>query len=102
MSIAIITTGAKQYKVKVGDKVKVEKLSGEIGQGVKFDTLMVTDPNGSSLEVGKPVLERQVEGKILQQGRNNKVLVVKYKNKTRYKRTYGHRQPFTEIEITKV
>lgn len=102
MSIAIIKTGGKQYLVKTGDKIKVEKLSGKEGSLVKFDTLLISDENGSKVEIGKPLLKTKVEGKILKQDKAKKVLVVKYKPKTRYKKRVGHRQPFSEVEITKI
>ena len=102
MSLAVIKTGGKQYLVKKGDKIKIEKLKGKEGDNVKFETLLTTDENGSKIEVGKPTLKSKVEAKILKQDRAKKILVVKYKNKTRYKRRIGHRQPFTQVEITKV
>ena len=87
--------------VKAGDKLKIEKLSGEIGDSVKFDTIMTCDDDGSKVEVGKPLLQEKVEGKILKQGKADKILVVKYKAKTRYHKRVGHRQSFTEIQIEK-
>ena len=99
MSLAIIKTGGKQYLVKKGDKVKVEKLKGEIGDQVKFDTILITDEAGSKVEVGKPLLTTKVEAKILKQDRAKKISVVKYKAKTRYSKRVGHRQPFTLVQI---
>ena len=98
---AIIKTGGKQYKVAEGDKLKVEKLSGEAGSKVSFDeVLLVAD---GEVEVGSPrVTGARVEGTILQQGRAKKVRVVKYKAKTRYRTVHGHRQPFTEVKIEKI
>lgn len=98
--IAIIKTGGKQYKIKEGQNIKIEKLNAKDGAKVKFDTLMVAEIDGKEINLGKPSLGEKVEGKIVEQGRNKKVTVVKYKNKTRYKRTLGHRQSFTEVEIT--
>lgn len=100
--IAVIKTGGKQYKVKDKQIVKVEKLPGEVGDKVKFNTLMVASIDGKELNLGKPDLGQKVEGKIMEQGRNKKIKVVKYKRKTRYKRTIGHRQMFTKVEITKI
>ena len=103
MSIAIIKTGGKQYKVAVGDKIKIEKLDFEVGEEVKFDTLLASSLDGKDLLLGEPILvDRSVEGKILEQGRSEKVSVIKFKNKTRYKRNYGHRQPFSLVEIVSV
>ncbi|KKR13684.1 MAG: 50S ribosomal protein L21 [Candidatus Falkowbacteria bacterium GW2011_GWA2_39_24] len=100
--IAIVKTGGKQYKVKVGDKIKVEKLASEVGKTVMLDTLLIADGQTADLELGKPSLGEKVTAKILAQDKADKIKVIKYKNKTRYKRTIGHRQPFTQLEITKI
>ena len=102
MTIAVIKTGGKQYKVKAGDKIKIEKIDGQAGDIVKFDSLLFSDENGDGIEIGKPFLDKKVEGKILKQDRGKKVAVIKYKAKTRYKRNVGHRQDFTEVEISKI
>ena len=102
MSLAIIKTGGKQYLVKKGDKIKVEKLPSKEGSLVKFDTLLITDEKGIKVEVGKPLLKSKVEGKILKQDKAKKILVVKYKSKIRYKRRVGHRQPYSLVEIAKI
>jgi len=100
--IAIIKTGGKQYKVKKGQTIKIEKLDAKDGAKVKFDTLMVAETDGKEVNLGKPSLGAKVEGKVVEQGRDKKVTVVKYKSKTRYKRTLGHRQPFTKVKITNI
>lgn len=100
MKTAVIKTGGKQYIVKEGEFVKVEKLESEIGQIIKFDTLLMVD--GEKFDLGQPSLGEKVEGKVLEQGRSEKVSVIKFKNKTRYKRNVGHRQCFTKVEITKI
>lgn len=102
MSLAVIKTGGKQYLVKQGDKIKIEKLPGKEGNVVKFDTLLITDEIGEKVEVGQPLLKTKVEGKILKQDKNKKVLVVKYKAKTRYEKRVGHRQPYTLVQIEKI
>ena len=102
MSIAVIKTGGKQYLVKVGDKIKVEKLKTKEGSVVKFDTLLISDETGEKIDVGKPLLKEKVEGKILKQERGKKILVTKYKQKIRYKRNVGHRQPYTLVQIEKI
>ena len=102
MDFAIIKTGGKQYKVAVGDKVKVEKLPGEEGGVISFDEVLLTS-KGDSLVIGEPLVSgAKVEGKVLQQARDKKVLIFKYKSKTRSRKTRGHRQHFTEVEIVKV
>ncbi|PLX22161.1 50S ribosomal protein L21 [Candidatus Parcubacteria bacterium] len=100
--IAVIKTGGKQYKVKQGDTIKVEKLEAKEGDVVKFETLLISSEDGKDLDLGKPSLKTKVEGKVLEQGKDKKVNVVKYKNKTRYTRNLGHRQMFTTVEISKI
>ncbi|MFH1667894.1 MAG: 50S ribosomal protein L21 [Candidatus Komeilibacteria bacterium] len=103
MTLAVIKTGGKQYLVEKGDKLKVEKLVAEVGDQIELkEVLLKSDAKGSKVELGKPVLDTTVEAKVLQQARGKKIKVVKYKNKIRYKKTQGHRQAFTELEITKV
>ena len=98
--IAIIKTGGKQYKVQVGDVLKVEKLDIKDGKTAKLDTLLIAD--GADLEIGHPSLGEKVEAEVLVSGKGKKVTVVKYKNKTRYKKTVGHRQHFTELKVAKI
>lgn len=98
--IAVISTGGKQYKVQEGDLVKVEKLETEKGKKVKLDTLLIAD--GANLELGQPSLGEKVEAEVVETGKGKKVTVVKYKNKTRYKKTVGHRQWLTTIKILKI
>jgi len=100
--IAIIKTGGKQYKVKAGDEINVEKLVGEVGDELKFDTLLVADEDGATVELGKPSLGEKVVAKIVEFGKAKKVTVVKFKSKVRYKRTQGHRQEFAKIKITSI
>jgi large subunit ribosomal protein L21 len=92
---AIIQTGGKQYLVEKGHKIQVEKLPGEIGSTIKFDQILFLDG-----EIGKPfVTGKTLAGKILKQAKGDKVRVFKYKSKSKYRRTQGHRQQFTEVEI---
>lgn len=98
--IAIIKTGGKQYKVKEGLTIKVEKLDLESKAKVKFDTLLISD--GDNFQLGQPSLGEKVEGEVLETAKGKKVTVVKYKNKTRYKRTIGHRQFATSVKINKI
>ncbi|MBU0732396.1 50S ribosomal protein L21 [Patescibacteria group bacterium] len=102
--IAVIKTGGKQYKVSEKDKIKVEKIDGDEGKEVVFDQiLMVSDDKGKDVKVGTPIVSSaKVKAKVLRQARDKKVEVVKYKNKTRYKRKAGHRQHFTEVEILEI
>lgn len=101
--IAVIATGGKQYLVKEGDKIEIEKIKGEKGEAVTFDKVLLTsEEDGSKLSVGTPNLSTKVTGKVMEQGRHDKIEVVHYKAKVRYKKRSGHRQPFTRIEITKI
>ena len=97
--IAIIKTGGKQYIVKPGDKLKIEKLDKKEGENVTFSEVLLVE-NDAKVEVGSPFLKKaEVEAKILSHGKEDKVIAFKYKPKKRYARKVGHRQPFTEIEI---
>ena len=99
---AVIKTGGKQYRVTPGRKLRVEKLDAPEGAAIHFkDVLLVAD--GEKIEIGTPLVgQAQIEAKVLQQGRDKKKIVFKYHRKTRYRKKKGHRQPFTEIEITKI
>lgn len=99
---AIIRTGGKQYSVEKGTILKVEKLDQEIGTEFIFDEVLLVD-NSSKILLGTPKLDKaRVSAKILSQGRGKKQIVFKYKNKTRYSVKNGHRQPYTEVEITDI
>lgn len=99
---AVIETGGKQYKVELGKKIRVEKLDVETGKTVTFDrVLLKTDTKGVS--VGDPYVKgAKVEAKVLMSGKGDKKIVFKYHSKTRYRKKKGHRQHFTEIEISKI
>lgn len=99
---AVIETGGKQYLVKTGDKIQVEKLSVKEGESVNFDKVLLTS-DGSTAQVGKPYLKgATVSGKVLKQARAKTVKVLKFKPKSKYRRKSGNRQHYTEIEITKI
>lgn len=100
---AVIKTGGKQYIVKTGQRLKIEKLNVGEGDHFKFDHVLFVSKDDDHVEIGKPYINgATVEAKVLKQGRNKKVIVFKYHPKTRYRKTKGHRQPFTEVEITKI
>ena len=99
---AIIETGSKQYRVAVGQKIKVEKLNAEEGASFVFDKVLLIDDNENT-QTGIPYIDKAtVEAKILGDGRAKKVIVFKFKPKKRYRKKAGHRQPYTEVEITKI
>ena len=100
--IAIIESGGKQYMVSKGDKIQVEKLAGEKDAKLTFDKVLATF-DGAKYQLGKPYLKGgAVEAKVLKQARGKKIVVFKYKAKSKYRRTQGHRQSYTEVEITKI
>ena len=95
---AIIETGGKQVKVEVGSKIFVEKLNAEVGSDVTFDKVLLV--GGEQTKVGAPYVSgANVVAKVEKQGKEKKVLVFKYKSKANYRRTTGHRQPYTCLTI---
>jgi len=98
---AIIQTGGKQYKVSELDKIKVEKLDVEEGSEISFDVVAVSTDAG--FKAGTPFVEgASVKGKVLSNGKGKKLYVMKYKPKKNEKKKIGHRQPFTEVQITAI
>lgn len=102
--LVVIKTGGKEYLVKKGDILKIEKIDKKVGLSVTFDKVLLSfDEKKDKLEIGKPFLKNvKVKAKILENGKSKKVVVVKYKPKVRYRRKAGHRQPFTKIQITEI
>jgi large subunit ribosomal protein L21 len=100
--LAVIKTGGKQYFVAPGQKIKIEKIDKKEGAEIIFSEVLLLEKN-KKVEIGNPTLKGvKVTGKILEQGKAKKVIVFKYKSKKRYKVKKGHRQPYTEVEITKI
>ena len=98
---AIIETGGKQYVVREGEKLKVEKLPQNVGESVVFDkVLLIVD--GDNIELGKPYLKKTIEADITTQGRNKKIKMLRYHSKTRRRRRKGHRQHFTEVKVKSI
>src|SRR5690349_10269106 len=101
-TFAVIKTGGKQYRVAAGDRLKIEKIETTVGGEVRFDHVLLVS-HGDEIKVGKPTVSgAHVTGKVLQQSRHGKVIVFKYHSKTRYRKKKGHRQQFTEVEITNI
>ena len=100
--LSVIETGGKQYLVRSGQTLSIEKLPVEKGQTVTFDKVLLTaNDDGSDVKIGMPYLEGVVvSGTVEAQGRAKKIRVVKYKRKVRYRRVHGHRQAFTKVKIT--
>jgi len=100
--LAVIKTGGKQCLVKQGDKIKIEKIAGKEGDNVEFKEVLLLEKD-SNVEIGKPIIKNaKVIGKILKQGKRDKVIIFKYKAKKREATKKGHRQTFTEIEIKEI
>jgi large subunit ribosomal protein L21 len=100
--IAVIKTGGKQYKVKEGAVIAIERIAGEKGKKLKFETLLTALSDGTEVKIGKPSLGEQVEAEVLEEKKEKKIKVVKYKNKTRYARNKGHRQIHTKVKIVSI
>jgi large subunit ribosomal protein L21 len=96
---AVVNSGGKQYKVRQGQVLRVEKIPGDVGSPVTFErVLMFSD--GENVSIGQPALEDvAVEGHIVEQGKAKKIIVFKYKKRKRYRRKKGHRQEFTAVLI---
>ena len=99
---AIIKTGGKQVKVNAGEKIKVEKLPGEVGTPITFNAVLFIGGTDTP-KFGNPIVQgAKVTGTITKQDKAKKILVFKKTRRTGFRKTYGHRQPFTEIEIKEI
>jgi len=104
MEFAVIATGGKQYRVSKGDVVKIEKFKGDfkVGDKITFDKVMLVE-DGKDTTIGTPYITKaSVEGTLKEIGRNKTVEVVKYKQKSRYYKKNGHRQPWFKVEISSI
>jgi large subunit ribosomal protein L21 len=96
---AVIKTGGKQYKVSEGDLLKVEKIEGAVGDSIELNEVLMV--GGEEVKIGTPLLPgAKVTARIVQQGKDKKVLVFHSKRRKGYRKTYGHRQPITRLQIT--
>ena len=104
MKFAVISTGGKQYKVAEGDVLRIEKISDtiKVGDKVVFDQVLLVD-DGATTKIGTPTISgAKVEAELKEIGRAKKVIVIKYKQKSRYFKKNGHRQPYSKVEIKSV
>ena len=102
MEYAVIETGGKQYTVHPGDIIKVDKLEAPENGAIDLQKVLMIDKDGS-YNLGKPLVEGAiVKAEVAETGRHPKILVFKYKNKIRYRRLVGHRQPYTALKITEI
>ncbi|KEZ76899.1 50S ribosomal protein L21 [Salinisphaera hydrothermalis] len=99
---AVIRTGGKQYRVAEGDVVRVEKLDAEPGSTIELaDVLLISD--GDNVQIGTPVLDgKAISADVQSHGRADKVEVIKFKRRKKYRRTHGHRQHYTQLKITSI
>jgi large subunit ribosomal protein L21 len=115
MEIAVIKTGGKQYIVSPGKKIKIEKIEGKAGDKATFEEVLLTaeicgtetrkdaETKDAEVKIGQPLIKgAKVTGKIIEQGRADKVIIFKYKPKKRYKVKKGHRQAFSMVEIESI
>ena len=99
---AVVRTGGKQVRVSPGDRVRIEKLPGDVGSSVELDDVLLMGGEGG-LKVGKPVIDgARVSGTITAQGRHPKLTIFKMKRRKGYRRKQGHRQDYTEILVDKI
>jgi large subunit ribosomal protein L21 len=99
---AVIVTGGKQYRISEGGSVRVEKLKGAAGDKVVFDQVLMIGGD-ESVKIGTPVVKKAtVEAEIMAQARARKIIVFKMKHRKQLRRVHGHRQPYTELRITKI
>ena len=99
---AIVKTGGKQYKIHEGDIIRVEKIKGNIANAVSFDQVLLFS-DGENTNIGQPVLDNvTVKGHIVEQGKEKKIIVFKYKRRKRYRRKQGHRQQYTAVKIDQI
>lgn len=101
--IAIAKIGGHQALVTTGDILEIDKLDVEVGKTTSFPVLLVSEEDGKDFQIGTPLIDGvSVEAKVLEHGRGKKITVFKMKPRKRYRRTRGHRQDFTVVEVTKI
>lgn len=98
---AVLETGGKQYRVGVGDIVRVDTLPGEVGSAVEFGEVLAVVADGA-ITVGAKAEAARIKGTITEHGRGDKVIVFKFKRKKQYKKTIGHRQNYTAVKIDEI
>ena len=104
MEFAVILTGGKQYKVSPGQSIKIEKIKGDfkVGDKLTFDKVMLVEA-GNDTTIGTPYIAKaKVEATLEEMGRNKTIEVIKYKQKSRYYKKNGHRQPFFKVKISAI
>ena len=99
---AVIKTGGKQYRVSAGEKIKVEQIAADVGQEIVIDQVLAVG-SGTDLKVGTPLLAgASVKATVLAHGKHDKVRIFKMRRRKHYKKSQGHRQTYTELQISAV
>lgn len=99
---AVFKTGGKQYRASQGERVRVERLDAAVGDAVEFDQVLMVG-EGATVKVGAPLVAGgKVGAKVVAQGKDDKIMIVKFRRRKHYRRVKGHRQAFTEVEITSI
>ncbi len=99
---AVFRTGGKQYRARQGERVRIERLEAAVGDPVAFEEVLLVG-EGAQVKIGAPLVSGgKVEGKVVSQGRDAKITIIKFRRRKHYKRVMGHRQSFTEVEITAI
>lgn len=102
MAYAVVDSGGKQYKVREGEVIRLEKLNGESGDSIEFDKVLCLKKDDEIL-FGDPVLSgARVQAQIIRHGRGEKIIVFKFKRRKKYRKKIGHRQSFTEVKIVSI
>jgi large subunit ribosomal protein L21 len=97
---AVFRTGGKQYRAREGERVRIEKLDAAVGETIAFEDVLLVG-EGAKVKLGAPLVKGgKVDAKVVSQGREDKIMVIKFRRRKHYKRVMGHRQSFTEVEIT--
>jgi large subunit ribosomal protein L21 len=102
MMYAVIQTGGKQYRVAPGDTIRIERVKGDVGEQVKFGTVLAVHTDEKKILAGSDASKASVVGKIVEQGRSKKVIVLKFKKTNQYKIRRGHRQDYTAVQVGEI
>ena len=99
---AVVETGGKQYRVAVGEQLRVEKLPGMTGEGIDLPRVLAVI-QGEDVKIGNPLLEgASVKAEVMAHGRDKKIRIFKMKRRKKYRRTQGHRQAYTQLKVTEI
>jgi len=101
-TLAVIKTGGKQYLVKEGDFITVDKIEAKEKEKVNLETLMIFDDQGNNLDLGTPTLTKKVEAEVVSHSKGEKIRVARFKAKVRYRRVKGFRPLLTTLRIVKI